>query len=81
MNIRHNKLATKQLFKINDKYHNDDPYVNKGTDYEITDDPKQQKHKTLIETIEDVIYTDLARCPWHNAMAIHDWEPPPPIFT
>ena len=81
MNIRHNKLSTKQLYKLNDKYHNPDPYINKGTDYEITEDPKQEKQKTLIQTIEDVIYTDLIRYPWHHAININEWNPPAPIFT
>ena len=81
MNIKHNKLATKQLYKINDKYHNEDPYINKSTDYKITDEPKQQKQKTLIQTIEEVIYADLTRCPWYNAKPISDWIPPEPIYT
>ena len=81
MNIRHDKLATKQLYKLNEKYHNPDPYINKGSDYEITEDPKQDKQKTLVQTIEEVIYADLTRCPWHNAIDISDWNPPAPIFT
>ena len=81
MNIRHSKLATKQLYKIRDKYYNEDYYINKGSDYEITDPPKQHKQTSLFQTIENLIYADPTSCQWHDPPIITDWIPPNPIFT
>ena len=83
MNTRHSKLATKQLYKIHEIYHNEDgnAYINKGTDYEITEQPIRQKQQTLIQHIEEVIYADLDRCQWYNPQLPSNWTPPDPIYV
>ena len=43
LNIRHSKLATKQLYKIKDMYYNEYIYINRETDFEIDEPSKLQK--------------------------------------
>ena len=80
MNVRLDKLATKLYFEIHDKYYNDDIYIDKGTDYEITTDPRQPKQKTLIQTVEEIIYGDPDRCPWRNPLHPSDWAAPNSMY-
>ena len=80
MNIRYAKLANKQLNKIKEKFYGEQFYFNKGTDYEITEEPKRQKQKSLFQTIQENIYINPDNCPWNNPTPIADWTPPEPIY-
>ena len=80
MNTRQDKLATKILYKIREKYYNEDVYINKGTDYEITAQPKKRKQITLVQYIEDIIFNEPSRCQWHNPTNIENWVGPNAIY-
>ena len=81
VNIRYNKLAKKQLYKIYENYYQEYVYINKATDYEITTEPKQQKQQSLMQRIEDIIFIDPHDCPWHNPALPSEIVSPDPIFT
>ena len=56
-------------------------HINRGTDYEIAEEPKHRRQHSLFQLIEENIYKDPTQCPWHNPILITDWVAPAPIFT
>ena len=62
MNVRINKMKTKQLYKIHDRYYNNNTYHYYGTDYEINEDPRLEQPKPLAKSVEEIIYMDPNNC-------------------
>ena len=80
MNIRMNKLAHKHLFKLKEKYYNNNYLFNPGTDFEFDCDPKLERPQSLAQNIHDFIFNDPLNCPWHSPIDMTNWIPPPPLF-
>ena len=81
MNIRHSKLATKQLNKIHNKYYNENININRGTNYTITANPRYRPQTSIFKNIQDFIYVDPGQCPWNSPTEPADWVPPDPLYV
>ena len=80
MNVCINKMKTKQLYKIHDRYYNNNTYHYYGTDYEINEDPRLEQPKPLAKSVEEIIYMDPNNCPWYEPLDPGDWTPADSIF-
>ena len=80
MNVRINKMKTKQFYKIHDRYYNNNTYHYYGTDYEINEDPRLEQPKPLAKSVEEIIFMDPNNCPWYEPLDPGDWTPLDSIF-
>ena len=81
MNVRLNKMKAKQLYKIHDRFYNNNTFQYYGTDYEINEDPRLEQSKSLAKSGEEIIYMDPNNCPWYEPADPRHWTPPDSIFT
>ena len=81
MNVRLNKMKTKQLYKTHDRFYNNNTFQYYGTDYEINEDPRLEQSKSLAKSAEEIIYMDPNNCPWYEPLDPGDWTPPDSVFT
>ena len=87
LNTRIDKLSNKALNKMKalfyyEEGHHPKPTYKYDPDYEINDDPIYLKLPSLAQKIDEVILQPLSITnPIRNAPELHDWKPPPPVYT
>ena len=75
MNVCLNKMKTKQLYKILDRFYNNNTFQYHGTNYEINEDPRLEQSQSLAKSAEEIIYMDPNNYPWYEPLDPGDWTP------
>ena len=87
LNIRLNKLTNKFANKMKSLYHYEEGYHPKPSykydmDYEISEDPIYLKLPSLAHKIDEKVLQPLSIVNLiKTAPELHDWNPPPPVYT
>ena len=74
-------MKTKQLYKMHDRFYNDNTFQYYGTDYKINEDQTHEQPNSLAKSVEEIIYMDPNNCLWYEPTDPGDWTSPDSIFT
>ena len=66
INVRFEKLRIKSINKIRNKYYDPCPPFNPSSTFELTNEPLLTLPKPMAQLIEEIIFVDPSKCPWHT---------------